>query len=131
MWASGVKPSGGAGGASWTDSGNVTTPHFRVGDLTTDGNPHDLDLSGIVGAAAKLVLIRGVVQNSSAGKYILLKTKGIVNDNNVSINVAPVANSPNRKDGWVYTDPNGIITYFTTAGGWSTIDLTIGGWWNN
>ena len=55
-------PGGGSGPADkFVRRGDPATPDFELGDLTTDGSPHTLDLSSIIPVGATSVLLGGLI----------------------------------------------------------------------
>ena len=114
---------------AFTNRGDPNGPDFVKANFTIDNLWHDLDLSGIVGAASKLVLIRGLFTSNTAGVQFLLKTKGNVSAwNGVTVFTQRVSGCI-ALDMWLCTDANGYIQYYVqNTGTWSVIQLTIGGW---
>lgn len=88
----------------------------------------DLDLSGIVGATTRLVLLRLTMESASAaGLVFWVRTNGNANAINVGGIGNHVANIKSIGDTWVITDASGIIEYFIDASA-STATLTVGAW---
>ncbi|MCK5616725.1 hypothetical protein KAR91_83460 [Candidatus Pacearchaeota archaeon] len=114
---------------SFVDRGVAGDYDFDKGDLTEDGNWHNLDLSSIVPAGAKAVLIRGVVEDNLIGIEFLLRSHETPSTHNVSAILTQVAFVGMALDMIVHLDSNRIVEYKATNTIWSEIGLTVGGWW--
>ena len=112
----------------WTDRGDIDGLDYEIGDLTIDGAWNDLDLSGIVGAAETLVLIRAYLDTNVAGKIGKFKTKGSTYNYNSPQIITSVASKATPFDIWIKTDSAGKIEYWFTADLAGTIRLTVGGY---
>lgn len=117
-------------GSAWNDRGDITPLDFDHDDLVIDGAEHDLDLSGIVGSQACLVLIRIRADCAVVGPNIYFKTKGNTYINNAARIYSKVLNTTHSRDIWVYTDATGKVTYKFSTNEWSTVYITIGGWFS-
>jgi len=118
----------GSKGISWHDRGNAIFYDYLADYLTKDGAWHDLDISALVGKGQKLVLLRTYISETAGGKKCQFRTKGNIDDYNVSRCVTHVANKTNDKECWVYTDVNGVVEYYFDVTTWNIINLVIRGW---
>lgn len=110
------------------DGGNPLGWHYNIGDFTTDGSYHDLDLSAYVPVGAKFVLLRVNLLNSTANKACAFRKNGIsqvYNNDYIYCQVAWVSYSQNVI---VAVDDDRVIEYAFASGGWSQIDISIAGW---
>jgi len=114
----------------YVDRGSVSSADFTQAGLTADGNYHDLDLSSIVPAGAKAVLLQIQHTNTSIGNSIIISPKGYATGsvgNRSYINTL-VANLTIGLDVISRLDSNRITTYrFTTTG--NTTNIVVKGWW--
>lgn len=115
-------------GTRWYDRGDVAAYDYTVATLTADGAWHDLDISGIVGAARRLVLINTYLKDNAGGKMLSLKTKGNVNGINIEECSTVVADKTCSRNAWLYTDTNGVLQYNIEVATWANTDLAIRGY---
>jgi len=115
--------------SSYIDRGDPFITDFEAGDLTTDGQWHDLDLSAIVPAGAKAVVFRVYVMNTTAMSDFRMRKNGNSNAKNTSELYTQVGNIVYTADMIVSPDTNRIIEYTAFLFGWTTLSLTIKGWW--
>lgn len=102
---------------------------FATHNFTQDNTWHELDLSGIVPADAKGVVVSLLLLNAGVGRYFALRQHGNVNSWNVSGNTIQVANIFYRTDATCPVDGDRHIDYFASAAGWTIINMTVKGWW--
>ncbi len=121
--------SGTIAGQNYTDRGDSSSADYDENDVTKDSAYHSLDLSSIVGIAARLVLIRVQCTTTAAAKYFALRTNGNSNTICSSIRYTQVANVPFGADMWAYTDENGVIEYAFESATGSSIFIHVRGWW--
>lgn len=114
--------------SAWIDRGNIADYDFREGDFTIDGSNHDLDLSGIVGAAKCLVMLRLRANSTDVFEYVIFETTDNTNHKNVSIKYCKAAGKMESGDIWVKTDEAGKISYMFSSNKWVTVYLTVGGY---
>lgn len=123
---------GSTNGDKYTDRGNLSSFDFAIGDLTKDGNWHDIDLSSILpaGAADKLVYIKTELRKSVAGGASLtFKTKGNDDDINTFGLISNAANATIMATGWVKCDSSRIIQYkASNIATWTTMNVAVLGW---
>lgn len=115
------------------EPGDISAYHYSIDDFTLDGNYHTFDLSSIVGAVKRMVLVRFSTftdQSSWTNWWIRMKTNGNTNNYNIAEINNSVQNSYQHKEFWVQTDSSGRIEY--NIEGWTTgtnaIYVTIGAW---
>lgn len=113
----------------FVDRGDPAALDFILGDFVQGFIWQDLDLSGIVPAGAKAVVIRLSVANNLVGSSVFLRRNGNAN----FINCAGVANTSGsitiRGDVTVALDENRIIEYLVVPSQWLVIDFAVAGWW--
>ena len=116
--------------SSFVDRGDPASADFAHGGLTIDTAYHGLDLSSIVPAGAKAVLLRCSLGNATAGVYIAFRENGNNNGINIDRWVTAVASGPGMYHSFVVAcDANRVIEYAVqNSGSWS-IGITVGGWW--
>ncbi len=115
-------------GTRWNDRGDVAVYDYIEATLTADGAWHDLDISGIVGASRRLVVIESNLKDNAGGKTMIMRTKGNVNEINVSPCGTITADKTCSRNMILYTDINGVLQYKIESGVWAIIDLAIRGW---
>lgn len=115
-------------GIQWFDRGDVSDSDYETEDFTDDDDYHDLDLSSIVGAGKRLVLLRVGLNENAGGKECRFRTKGFSGHYNLSSRYTQVADKTVDGDVWVQTDSNGVIQYLFTTATWSVIYLIVRGW---
>lgn len=119
---------GKAAGVSWHDRGEILCPDYELGDLTEDDAFHDLDLSGIVGAAVRLVLLRVRIAGAADHNRVIFKRKGATENPNISfVYVFPTVHNFDTSI-WAYTDAAGKIEYKFSNVVWTYIELSVRGW---
>ena len=113
----------------WTNRGDENVYDFELGDLEADGDWHDIDLSGIISAGAKLVLLALELNHGTAGYFMQFRTKGHTSA------CAVVKVTTNAASRLVYTsicvqpDSDGIIQYETgVAVMWLQTNMRVMGW---
>jgi len=116
-------------GAVWTDRGDPAASDWDETGLTADSAWHDLDLSSIVGAGARLVLLR-VVLLTGAGENANMYFRENGNSNEINVSAVLEESDNQARDVWVQTDASGVIEYKLTKTGTPAIDVTVGGWWS-
>lgn len=115
-------------GTRWYDRGDVAAYDFTVATLTADDAWHDLDISGIVGIGRKLVIIESNLKDNAGGKTMLMRTKGNVNEINISPCGTVTADKTCSRNMILYTDTNGILQYKIESGVWAINDLVVRGY---
>ena len=114
---------------NYVDRGDPAAVDFAVGALTTDGAWHDLDLSSIVPASAKAVIIRAQIEDNAAGSIFAIRKNGNSNIVNNARQVTQVADVPiHITPTIVPVDTNRVIEYFASNTTWTTINIAVCGW---
>ena len=126
MFASGLKILN--TGDIFTDRGNVASADFSAGDLTKDGAWHDLDLSGIIPAGTKRVMLRVQIIALATIGVMKVKTKGNAQDVNVDIASMETNGFPENTTLLVVPDADGIVEYWMTNVTYITVLVTVAGW---
>lgn len=112
------------------DRGDPAAADFTLATpLTTDGAYHDLDLSSIVPAGAKMVCLRVLVEDNAAGSYVRFRKNGNTNDLNYGEIYTQVSGVLNSADIIVACDVNRVIEYKATSTTFTGISITVKAWW--
>ena len=115
-------------GGVYVDRGDAAVYDFLVGDLTTDGVKHDLDLSGIIPLGTKAVLLKMNIVDNLTGKYISVFKKGYT-----GVNTAPIRTQAAGviTDGHfiVAVDNNRKCEYITSNTAFTGISILVTGWY--
>jgi hypothetical protein len=113
----------------FTDRGDKITFDLTVGDMTTDDNWHDWDLSSIVDNGAKAILVRLEVIDGTVNMNFYLRKNGLTGIRNASHVRTQVAGQAVGFDAIVPCDSSQTIEYAADNTTLSAIYLTVGGWW--
>ena len=115
----------------YVDRGDPTNYDFVVGDFTTDGAIHDLDLSSICSAdsANYLVHLLLEIQDNAINTYFQFQKKGNVNEFNALRAITQVANQSIAVEGWILMDANRKISYKSTNTVITAMGVTVRGWY--
>lgn len=114
----------------FVDRGDPSGGDFNAASYTKDGAFHDLDLSSIVPAGAKAVLMRIYFKSDTVGVQLIFRKKGNANTFNISSVFVQVANTFIGYDLVVPCSTARVIQYNVSASGtWANIDTVVGGWW--
>ena len=117
-----------ASAGAWHDRGDAAAVDFDEGDLTMDGNWHDLDLSDIIDSGAGWVVLR-VVYTQGLSSAVSFGVRHDGDSNAVNIGQM-VASASAAQDVLVAPSAAGVIEYrcsFTGAAS-DSIDITVAGW---
>jgi len=98
-------------------------------DLTIDGAWHDLDLSSIVPAGAKAVLLKTRLQSANPGDAMRYRNNGNTNEINACGCEALRANVIRTRLGITSLDANRVIEYNADNIAWTLLDIVVRGWW--
>ncbi len=109
--------------------GDPVNLDFTVVDFTDDNAWHELNVSTFVPANAKAIDVVLVVRNLGAGRTILLRRAGQINDANVATLCTQAANVPCAGDLTIPVDSDRKFEYKLDAGNWVIISFTVKGWW--
>jgi len=113
---------------TYVHRGDPANVDFNIGVLTANSLFHDLDLSAIIPADAKLVVLSVLVTENAGVHLFAFRKKGLVNTKNMNTNYSQFANFPYACNPLVVPDWNGIIEYYIQTGVWATFDITVRGW---
>lgn len=113
---------------TYTGRGDPAVSDFSLAAFSTNGAWQDLDLSSIVPPSAKLVHFWAAVSDDAVNSYIMFRKKGNVNERNVSTLRTQVVNQLVDGDIHVECDSSQIIQYKASNLVFSSIDLTVRGW---
>lgn len=111
------------------DRGDPAVYDKAVGDFTKDGAWHDWDLSSIVPAGAKLVLLQGHVEGAGTDWAIWFRKNGQTNEINHGEMETLRANVERCRMMVVACDDDRIIEYKADNVAWVTLDIVVRGWW--
>lgn len=114
----------------FTDRGDPAAYDFTVGDFTTDATWRTLDLSSIVPAGAKAVSMHIKLKDELLSSAMNFRKNGNAEEYNTSTLRIQSTNVTNDLDLVVACDVNRIIEYYGSDLTFTTINLTIKGWWN-
>ncbi len=113
----------------FVDRGDPATWDFTITDFTTDGTWRTLDISAIIPAIAKAVLMELDIETVNREKHIRLRKYG--NSNAINHQDIETFNGGIHQSGSmiVAVDNNRIIEYNIDSATWTELDVTIRGWW--
>jgi hypothetical protein len=114
---------------SFIDRGDPAAYDFTKANLTLDGYYHDLDLSAIVPAEARAVLLRTRIRSTTVNAYIRLKKKGNVNDYNVSQSIQYLASAYISAELTQPIGTDGLLELWGSSEPWNNVDIVVKGWW--
>lgn len=112
----------------YVDRGDPASADWTQATLIMDGHWHNLNLSPIVPAGAKLVLLRVLLFDTTTLPLLQFRKGGNVRNLNIARFKLPVTNSYFYDDKEVACDANRIIQYKTPTGV-EEIQITVAGWW--
>ena len=113
---------------AFVDRGDADSADFDLFSLTTDNNWHDLDLSGIVPAGAKAVLVTVVLLSATASTSLTLRKKGNTLEVNVARMTTTVANLTHIADLACPISTTRFIQYNILDIPWTFLSLSVKGW---
>lgn len=113
----------------FVDRGDPASYDWTQATLIQDGAWHDLDCSAIVPADAKTILFRVYLRHPLINKDFYIRTKGNANYVNIFMQRTQVANISIVEDAVVACDTNRKVQYWISGPGWTSIRITVGGWW--
>lgn len=114
---------------SFIDRGDPASYDFTKADLTTDGAWHELDLTNLIPLIAKAVLLGGRIEGNGVGWTIKFRTKGNDNEINHCEMETLQANVERYRSMTVATCGSQIIEYKADNQAWTTLDISVRGWW--
>lgn len=107
----------------------VETYDYTAASFTKDGAWHDLDLSALVPAGAKIVRLGGNVTDDVTGSVFKLRKKDSASEYTTSLIRTSVINLAADYEFAVECNANRVIQYWTSNVTWVAIYLTVLGWW--
>ncbi len=114
---------------AFNDRGDPAVYDYDKDDLIKDGAWHDLDLSAIVPAGAKAVLVVGHVGSILYDLKISFRKKGNIYEINHS-EMETLRADPDRCRMLICAvDTNRVLQYKADADTWSILDLAVRAWW--
>jgi len=116
------------GRINYVDRGDPSDLDFVVGDFTTDGDSHVLNLSGIVPAGATLVHFTFNIKDDALDSYIMFTKNGNSNTRVRMIGRTFAVNVTTDYEGFVACDANRYIQYKAAPVTFTDINVTIKGW---
>lgn len=114
---------------NFVDRGDPAAHDITQATMTTDGAYHDLDLSSIVPAASKAVLLRVSIADDAPSSVLLIRKNGNSNDHNSAACITQVAGVYQNFDCVVFVDANRVVEYKATSTTWTAITIVVAGWW--
>ncbi len=111
------------------DRGDPSSVDFATGDLTQDAAWNDLDLSSIVPAGAKSVLLSVVVTDGTVDARVQFRKDGNSQALSTSVANTQVVNIPNFVNIIVACSTARVIEYKAAAVAFVALDVTVKGWW--
>ena len=115
--------------AMFVDRGDPATVDFGLTDLTADGTWRDLDLSSIIPAIARGVMIELDIESGHSDNEVILRKYGNSNEINHTGAVTKTNNKDQHKTCIVATTNDRIIEYKADTADWTVINIAIRGWW--
>lgn len=115
--------------SSFVNRGDPAAVDFNAGDFTQDFAWHELDLSGIIPANAKAVLIGITMINTATGRPLLFRSTGNSNVSNISSQYSQVAGINISCDMVIPINTAQKIDYLAHPAGWTSIEFIVKGWW--
>jgi len=113
----------------WHDRGDIAAFDYTQATITLNGGWYELDLSGIVGSQACLVLLILEINSHAANDYVQFKTFGNSNTKNTSLQRFQVATEYDARDIWIYTNAAGKVEHFGDIEVGANYTLTVRGWY--
>lgn len=113
----------------FVDRGNPAVDDRETGDFTKDGTWRDWDLSAIVPAGAKAVLLKVFAQATVAGAAFIVRKDGNSTGATTAGLITQVANGPLMNMLTVAISEAGVIEYNASNHTWAYLYVTVCGWW--
>lgn len=113
----------------YIDRGDPVNADFATEDFTLDDAWHELDLSSLIPAGATAVALTGLFINEQVQRLAMFRLHGNSNAANVARIYTQSASLTICSDFVVALDPDRKIDYLFEGFFWSTISLTVKGWW--
>ena len=113
----------------FVDRGDPAAYDYAKEDLTIDGAWHDLDLSALVPAGAKAVLLIGHLEGNAIAWKINFRKNGNSNEINHCDMETIRANVTRHRSSIIALDANRVIEYNADNQAWANLYLCVRGWW--
>jgi len=114
---------------SFFNRGDPSVPDFTTDNFIKDTTWRSLDLSGIIPAGTKAVLLVCDFRSTIGARRVRFRTHGNSNIYNISHCRNPMADLNYAYDITVPTDGHRQIEYNVTAATYPELSLTVKGWW--
>jgi hypothetical protein len=111
------------------DRGDPAAYDKVLAGFTRDSAWHDWDLSAIVPAGAKAVLMRLYGASSSGVGQVWLRENGNTNTMNIAMLVVRTTGAAYQEDVIVSIDTNRVIEYLANNITWTALNALVAGWW--
>lgn len=111
------------------DRGNFSNYDKTLGNFTLDGTYRDWDLSAIVPAGAKGVLLRVLAKSAAAGLSFRVRKNGTASTTNFASYWSKAGSVYDGGELTVSCDANRVIEYAGDAGAWVELNVMVSGWW--
>lgn len=111
------------------DRGDPAAYDYAVGDLTTDGAWHDLDLSSILPAGTVAALIKTQVKDDAAGSYFQFRKNGNSNTIHTSTIRTQAVDVTIEREHIVFPDTSRVVEYRASNTTFTDINIVVCGWW--
>jgi len=116
------------GRVNYVDRGDPVANDFVETDLTTDATYRDLDLSSIIPANTKLVLLRIMITDNSVSSMLSFRKNGNSGGYNIARVRTQISGVSNDANLLVSPDSNGVIEYHASNVAWDSIKIVVRGW---
>lgn len=113
----------------FVDRGDPAAYDKAKTDLTLNSTWQTLDLSSIVPAGAKAVLLKTQLQSAAAGDAIRYRQNGNSNEINTCGCESLRANVARTRLGIISIDANRVLEYNADNIAWTTLNIVVRGWW--
>lgn len=113
----------------FVDRGDPAAYDYAKTDLVLNGTWQDLDLSLLVPAGAKAILLCAHIEGNAVDWRIDFRKKGNTNEINHCGMDTLRANVERHRTSVVACDANRVIQYNADNQAWTTLNLAIRGWW--
>lgn len=111
------------------DRGDPLPVDFTIYDLVPDATWQDLSLSSIVPAGALSVRLCVDLEDPDVSSWVAFRKKGNNNNVNISRLAIPVSDILFTRNVDVFCDTDIAIQYYATSSLWTTLSITVVGWW--
>ena len=113
----------------FVDRGDPAAVDFVYTDLTLDGAWNELDLSAIIPATARAVLIELDIESAHVDNNFVFRKDGSSNEINHTGAVTKSNNKDQHKTCIVATSNSRKVEYKGDVATWSVINICVRGWW--